>query len=71
MMGLLALLPFVGTWVVWLPAASWLLVTAQFVKGVILIVVGVAVVGSIDNIVRPAILSGRAQMKPFTSSSMR
>jgi predicted PurR-regulated permease PerM len=62
MMGFLALLPFVGTWVVWLPAAIWLLATQQVVKGVVLIVVGVAVVGSIDNFVRPAILSGRAQM---------
>ncbi|HZM92597.1 MAG TPA: AI-2E family transporter [Vicinamibacterales bacterium] len=62
MMGFLALLPFVGTWVVWLPAAIWLLATEQFVKGIVLVVVGVAVVGSIDNIVRPAILSGRAQM---------
>ncbi len=62
MMGFLALLPFVGTWVVWVPAAIWLLATEQFVKGVVLIVVGVAVIGSIDNFVRPAILSGRAQM---------
>jgi predicted PurR-regulated permease PerM len=62
MMGFLALLPFVGTWVVWLPAAIWLLATEQFVKGVVLTVVGVVIIGSIDNIVRPVILSGRAQM---------
>lgn len=62
MMGLLALLPFVGTWVVWLPAAIWLLATGQVIKGVILAVVGLTVVASIDNVLRPAILSGRAQM---------
>jgi predicted PurR-regulated permease PerM len=62
MMGLLALLPFVGTWVVWLPAAIWLIATGQVVKGAVLAVLGVTIVASIDNVLRPAILSGRAQM---------
>ena len=62
MMGFLALLPFVGTWVVWVPAAIWLMATGQVVKGVVLAVLGVTIVGSIDNFLRPAILSGRAQM---------
>jgi predicted PurR-regulated permease PerM len=62
MMGLLALLPFVGTWVVWLPAAIWLVATGQVVTGVILAVLGATVVASIDNVLRPAILSDRAQM---------
>ena len=62
MMGLLALLPFVGTWMVWVPAAIWLIATGQVVKGVILAVLGGTIVASIDNVLRPAILSGRAQM---------
>ena len=62
MMGFLAMLPFVGTWVVWVPAAVWLMATGQLAKGVILAVLGAALVGSIDNFLRPAILSGRAQM---------
>ena len=62
MMGLLALLPFVGTWVVWAPAAIWLLATGQFVKGVVLGLLGATLVGTIDNFLRPAILSDRAQM---------
>ena len=62
MMGLLALLPFVGTWVIWMPAAIWLIATGQIVKGVVLAVLGGTIVASIDNVLRPAILSGRAQM---------
>ena len=62
MMGLLALLPFVGTWVVWMPAAIWLMATGQMVKGIILAVLGGTIVASIDNVLRPAILSGRTQM---------
>jgi predicted PurR-regulated permease PerM len=61
-MAFLALLPFVGTWVVWLPAAIWLMATGQPMKGVLLALLGGVVVASIDNVLRPAILSGRAQM---------
>jgi predicted PurR-regulated permease PerM len=61
-MGFLALLPFVGTWIVWLPAAVWLMATGHVAKGVTLALMGGVVVGSIDNILRPAILSGRTQM---------
>ena len=62
MMGFLSLFPFIGTWVVWVPAAIWLIATGQVVKGAILIVIGGTIVGSIDNFLRPAILSGRTQM---------
>ena len=62
MMGFLALLPFVGTWVVWLPAAIWLIATDQFIKGLLLGLLGATLVGTIDNLLRPAILSDRAQM---------
>ena len=61
-MGLLALLPFLGTWLVWLPAAIWLLASGQVVKGVTLLILGATIVAGIDNILRPAILAGRAQM---------
>ena len=62
MMGVLALFPFVGTWVVWVPAAIWLIATGQVVKGAILVALGGTIVASIDNFLRPAILSGRTQM---------
>jgi len=61
-MGFFALLPFVGTWVVWLPAAIWLIATDHIAKGVTLAVLGVTIVASIDNFLRPALLSGRARM---------
>lgn len=62
MMGFLALLPFVGTWVIWVPASIWLIATGELVNGVVLAVLGLTIVGSIDNFLRPAILSGRARM---------
>jgi predicted PurR-regulated permease PerM len=61
-MGFLALLPLVGTWIVWLPASIWLMATGQIGKGILLAVLGIAIVASIDNYLRPAMLAGRAQM---------
>ena len=61
-MGFFALLPFVGTWVVWLPASIWLVATGHIAKGVTLAVLGATIVASIDNFLRPALLAGRAQM---------
>src|SRR5262249_6037047 len=62
MMGFLALFPFVGTWLVWAPAAVWLVATGHAVKGLVLTLLGATIVSGIDNVLRPAILSGRAQM---------
>jgi predicted PurR-regulated permease PerM len=54
-----SLLPVVGSTIVWLPAAIWLLLSGDLTRGVILLVVGVGVIGLVDNIVRPLVLSGR------------
>jgi predicted PurR-regulated permease PerM len=62
MMGILALLPLVGATLVWLPAAVWLALSGSLVRGIVLAAVGVLVLGSVDNVVRPLLLSGKAQM---------
>jgi predicted PurR-regulated permease PerM len=55
------LLPF-GAWVVWLPAAVILAASGAIVRAVVLVVLGLALVSSVDNIVRPMLLSGRAHI---------
>lgn len=57
-----ALLPVVGTAVVWAPAAVYLLATGHWVQAILLIIWGALVVGSIDNVLRPLLISGRVQM---------
>jgi predicted PurR-regulated permease PerM len=61
MMAFFALLPL-GAWVIWGPVAVWLLLTGQIARGLTLIAVGAGVVGLIDNMLRPILLSGRTQM---------
>jgi predicted PurR-regulated permease PerM len=62
LMGFFALLPFMGTWVVWVPAAIWLASTGQMAKALTLAAAGALVIGTIDNFLRPALLAGRTQM---------
>jgi predicted PurR-regulated permease PerM len=61
-MAFLSLLPLVGSWLVWLPVAIWLLVTGQTVRGIVLLAIGAGVIGMVDNILRPLLLSGRARL---------
>jgi predicted PurR-regulated permease PerM len=57
-----ALLPLVGTAVVWVPASIYLLASGSWVKAVILAAWCMFIVGSIDNVLRPYLISGRVQM---------
>lgn len=57
-----ALLPVVGTAAVWVPASIYLLATGSWIKAIILIAWGGFVVGTIDNVLRPYLISGRVQM---------
>jgi predicted PurR-regulated permease PerM len=62
-MALLSILPAVGTALVWLPAAIFLIVNDSIFGGIALILVGVLVIGSVDNVLRP-ILVGRDTRMP-------
>jgi len=61
-----SLIPVVGTALVWAPAALWLwLAAGSWVKALILVGWGAGVVGMVDNILRPYVMSGRVQMHPL------
>jgi predicted PurR-regulated permease PerM len=55
------LLPF-GAWVVWGPAAIWLVFSGNVVRGLVLAGVGAGIVSAVDNVLRPLLMSERSQM---------
>lgn len=57
-----AMIPLIGTTVVWVPAAAWLAATGHWGGAVFLAVWGVAAVSSADNVVRPLFISSRAKI---------
>lgn len=58
-----SLLPAIGAGIIWAPVAIYLLATGSYVEGIALILVGVLVIGLVDNILRP-ILVGRDTKLP-------
>ncbi|MBV9497260.1 MAG: AI-2E family transporter [Acidobacteria bacterium] len=64
---LLSLLPMVGAAVIWAPAAVYLFVTASMGHralwpAIFLTIWGLVVVSTIDNVVRPWVMKGKAQL---------
>ncbi|MEQ8405325.1 MAG: AI-2E family transporter [Oceanicaulis sp.] len=60
--GVLSIVPGVGPPLVWLPAAIWLWVNGEQVPAIALAVWGAAVVGVIDNLLRPVLVGQDAKM---------
>jgi len=61
-MGFLSLLPVVGAWPVWIPAAIWLFSTGHWGRALVLIGLCGALGAGIDNVLRPVLLGGRASL---------
>lgn len=61
---LAALVPVVGTALIWFPAGLYLLFAGKILQGIFLLIWGMAVVGTSDNFIRPYFISGRGQV-PF------
>lgn len=59
---LASLIPFVGTGLVWVPAVAILAFNHEWIKALIMLGWGGAVVAQIDAVVRPYIVSSRAKM---------
>jgi predicted PurR-regulated permease PerM len=59
---LAALIPLVGTLLVWLPAAVVLYAQGEPGRALFMVLWGGVLVGSVDNFLRPLLISGRAQI---------
>ena len=64
-MGLLSLLPAVGSALVWVPAAVYLLAVGAWGKAIILVGVGAGGIGMIDNALRPILVGREAGMPDY------
>ncbi len=60
-MGFFCLLPL-GAWVIWLPAAVLLAVAGSIGRAVVVAGFGFGIVSAVDNVLRPALMSGATTM---------
>ncbi|HVK40025.1 MAG TPA: AI-2E family transporter [Candidatus Kapabacteria bacterium] len=61
-MGLLAIIPVLGAFVIWIPAAILLVIQGSVIKALILTVWGVIVIGLIDNLLYPMLVGNRLRL---------
>lgn len=61
-MGLMSIVPVLGTFVIWAPAALYLAMQDNYQSAIILAVWGAVVVANIDNILYPLLVGGRLQL---------
>lgn len=61
-MTLLSMIPMVGAFVVWVPAAIFLAISGFWVKAIILAIWGALVIGTVDNFLRPKLVGEKTKL---------
>ena len=58
----LSMIPMLGSFIVWVPAAIYLALTGEWGKAIMLAVWGALVIGSVDNFLRPKLVGERTRL---------
>ncbi len=61
-MAFLSMVPTMGSFLVWVPAAIYLALTGHWIKAILLALWGTLVIGMIDNFLRPKLVGGRTRL---------
>lgn len=67
LMALLAIIPFLGAFVIWAPAAALLALSGNYQSAALLAIWGTLVVGLVDNLVYPMLVGDRLRMHTLLS----
>jgi predicted PurR-regulated permease PerM len=62
MMGFFSLVPVVGSALIWVPISISLMAGGHIGRGIFLVIACIVIVGTVDNVIRPWLISGRAEM---------
>ena len=63
-MAVLATIPVTGTYLVWMPVGLIKIITGQWLVGFIILLMGLLVVSTVDNILRPILVGKDLRMHP-------
>jgi predicted PurR-regulated permease PerM len=66
-MGLLAMVPYMGTFMIWAPTAAILAIGGHWVQAGILVGWGLLVIGLVDNLLYPTLVGGRLRQHTVVS----
>ncbi len=62
---LTAMIPVIGTWIIWMPAALFKIFSGDLFNGFGLLLYGLLIVSMIDNFIKPKLISGKSQIHPI------
>lgn len=62
LMAFICIIPFAGSFLVWLPLSIYLIATGHWTKAIILIVWGALVISTVDNFLRPKLVGGQTRL---------
>ena len=62
MMGFFSFVPLVGSALIWVPVSISLMASGHWGRGVVLVLICAVIVSGVDNVIRPWLISGRAEM---------
>ena len=61
---ILALVPFLGTAIIWVPVAIIEILSGHYFSGIALLILGFVVIMNIDNFIRPKLISKKSDVHP-------
>ncbi len=61
-MAFFSLVPVFGTFLIWGPAGLILILSGSYIKGAGLLLYGVLIISSVDNIIKPLVIGGRTKL---------
>ena len=59
---IVSMIPVLGSWIVWMPVGLFLIFTGQTFNGIFLLLYGALFVSTIDNLIRPYLLSKQSNL---------
>ncbi len=60
--GIVAIVPLIGAWVVWIPAAAILIIQGSLWKGIAMLAMGAILISGVDNVIRPMFVAERSNL---------
>ena len=61
-MALLSIIPVLGAFVIWIPAAAYLGLTGAWVQAMVVVAYGSIIIGGIDNVLHPMLAGSRLRL---------
>jgi predicted PurR-regulated permease PerM len=61
-MTLVCMIPIAGSFLVWLPAAIYLMMTGHWIKAIFLVLWGTLIISTIDNFLRPRLIKNQTKL---------